>query len=76
MKTYQIVRTLEEVGYVKANSEDEAYDIADAQAIEDIKFIAQPFGYEVNSISYDISESDKVLTHKKYRENVPYRYDK
>ena len=67
MKTYRIVRTLEEVGYVRASSEEVAYKIADEQAIEDITFNAQPFGYEVNSISFEISESDKVLTNKKYR---------
>ena len=67
MKTYRIVRTLREIGYVRASSENVAYKIADEQAIEDITFTAQPFGYEVNSISFEISESDKVLTNKKYR---------
>jgi len=67
MKTYKIVRTLEEVGYVRASSEEVAYRIADEQAINDITFTAQPFGYQVSSISFEVSESDKVLTNKNYR---------
>jgi hypothetical protein len=57
MKKYRVVRTLVETGEIQANSEEEAYEIADKNAIEDIKFIAQPFGFEVSQIKYDVLEN-------------------
>ena len=58
MKKFKVVRSLIETGEVEANSLDHAYEIADAQAIEDIKFIAQPFGFQVSQIKFDITEKD------------------
>ena len=54
MKEYKVVRTLIETGVVTANSEEEAYKIAEKNAIEDIKFTAHPFGFQVSEIKYDI----------------------
>ena len=34
MKTYKIVEAIEQVWYIKANSQEEAYDIALNQSIE------------------------------------------